>query len=330
MTELSKKWLITTPDYPPQLGGLSTYTLCVEEALKICKIPYDVKVWRSPQEARAIDDKGYKKVLNINYVGGYLGQWQSTKNINFIHGSEILFYSPNIFKRILKRLMKDSILDYFRTSQRNIFISRFTMEKLESLGLNINYSRDQVFHNCIDTTGHKFIKNDIESEIKFVCIVRDVPHKNLDGVVDLLEELSQKLDKKIVLYTNSERLNSSKIEIVAKDKLSDEQRDEYYRGAHFNLLLSKDHSHRGFYEGFGLTCLEAGMYGVPSIVAATGGLPENVHHMDNGLVVGDNFIEDFKTFISEYSRKREFTYEHTIESHSIEAFARLFKTLEME
>lgn len=328
MTKQSDKWLITTPDYPPQLGGLSTYTLCVEAALKLCGIDYDVAVWKTPQEARMIDGSQYNRVLNINYVGGFLGKWSSEKNINFVHGSEILFYSPNPIKRFVKRMMKNRILDYFNLSYKNVFISSFTMEKLESFGLNIKYNRDQVFHNCIDISGHEFIDNDIVDEIKFVSIVRDVPHKNLDGVVRLLEDLSDNIGKKIVLYTNSERLNSSKITVHAKENLSNEERDQYYKESHFNVLLSKDHSEKGFYEGFGLTCLEAGKYGVPSIVASSGGLPENVHHMDNGVVVSSNFFKDFKEFISEYRNKRQYTYEHTINSHSIEAFAKLFVSLE--
>ena len=331
MTKLTtKKWLITTPDYPPRLGGLSTYTLALEKALEVNQQEFDVVVWNDPREMSKVDASSYERVLNIHYMGGFFGRWNTQKNTNFIHGSEILFYSPNIIKKIIKKILRPKMISYFQNSHENIFISEFTMNKLNSFGLNVDYSRDSVFHNCIDTNGAELIDNNIISEILFVCIVRDVPHKNLDGVVKLLEDIAaHNPTLKIKLLTNSSRITSNRITIEAKSELSDSQREEFYRRAHFNILLSKDDSDKGFYEGFGLTCLEAGKYGVPSIVSNTGGLPENVHHLYNGVVFNpkftDEFHDDFKKALGNYSKMRDNTFKHTLSSHSIDMFSKLFR-----
>jgi len=328
MTSSIKKWLITTPDYPPRLGGLSTYTLCVERALTRLGINFETSVWNSPKEIREINADGFEKVINIHFMAGHFGKWDRSKNINIIHGSEILFFSPNPIKRIVKKLLKNNIIEYFSNSMQNVFISEFTQNKLESFGLKSSITRDMVFHNCIDIEGHEYIRTSIDDEIRFVSIVRDVPHKNIDGVVEILELISRNIDKKVTLFTNCTRVKSNLINIVSQDSLSDTKRDEFYRESHFNVLLSKDHSHKGFYEGFGLTCLEAGKYGVPSIVADTGGLPENVHHMKNGIVASTNLVEDFNKFLQEYELRREWTYRHTIDSHCLETFSKLFVNLE--
>lgn len=322
----SKKVLLTTPDYPPRLGGLSTYTLCVESVLKEAGIEYDLLVWNHPRDLKrsAVD---YDIVLNIHYMGGYFGQWDSRKNINFIHGSEILFYSPNPLKRMIKKMMKKNMLNYFHESFQNIFISEFTLEKLSSLGLKTDYGRDIVFHNCIETNEVGFIDKDIQNEIIFSCIVRDVPHKNLDGVVSLLESAAKRTEKKIVLKTNSARVQSEIITIIPLENLSDSDRENVYKVSHFNILLSLDHSHRGFYEGFGLTCLESGKYGVPSIVSNTGGLPENVHHKLNGIVVSDNFLEDLDYALKNYQSMRRWTFDHTHKSHSLNSFGRILNLM---
>ncbi len=317
---MSFKVLVTTPDYLPRKGGLTTYTIDLVEALREANYDVDIYHWKKISDLKLIKHQRYEKIININYTAGYLGDWDRSKNINIIHGSEILFHSNNLLKKIYKKIFKRRIITFFEKSQRNIFISEFTRNKLVDAGFKIDYFRDIIFHNCINTNNGEFVNNDIGDLLKVCCVVRDTPHKNIHGAISLLEELSEYLNLKVQLSLNSERYSSSIITIKKNHDLSDVSREELYRESHFNILLSLDHSSSGYYEGFGLTCLEAGKYGVPSIVSRFGGLPENVHDGLNGIVFDDrqgvdDFCERIKILIGDYSNTRKNTYEHTINSH---------------
>ncbi len=321
-----KKVLVTTSDYLPQLGGLTTYTVNLLSSLDEYEV--DLFHWKSIYEIKNYClQKEYSYVFNVHFLAAHYGNWNKELNVNFIHGSEILFYSPSIIKRVYKRMFKKKFLSSLEQSYRNIFISKFTKEKLVSLGFNCDYSRDMILHNCINTKESKYIPLKIEDEICFTMIVRDVPHKNIDGALDMLEKLSdylkeKNIDKKIRFVVNAKRVTSTKITIDNFDSISDEKREELYQNSHFNILLSLDHSHRGFYEGFGLTCLEAGKYGTPSIVSAFGGLPENVHNFQNGIIYSEKFLTEFIKVIQDYDQMRKWTYDHTVKSHSLKTFSK--------
>lgn len=322
-----KRILITTPDFPPKLGGLSTYTVDLEKILKKINPNIDILVWTKYSEIKIEDHEMYDYIFNVNFLAGYIGNWPKSKNINIFHGSEILFYSKNIFKRIYKKIFRYKIIQYFEASKKNIFISDFTLQKLKGLGFKVNYSRDFIMHNCIDIDGSKQFKKSIELQgrIKFCCIARDVPHKNLAGVVALLELLASKYSSyQFELTLNSHSYTSSQIHINCTGNISNERREEIYKQSHFNVLLSLDHSECGYFEGFGLTCLEAAKYATPSIVSKYGGLPENVHHGLNGIVFDENkvldFFEAFSDAIENYPQLQERCHEHLLSSHTLEAY----------
>ncbi len=320
---LPHKVLITTSDYLPKFGGLTTYALNLESVLREIYSDVELFHWKSIKELKAYEEnEKYDLIFNVHMMASYFGNWDKKKNINFIHGSEVLFYSPNFLKRLYKRIFQRNILQSLESSRANIFISEFTMKKTQSFGLDLDYSRDYVVHNCIDTVQSEYCFKSIRDEISFTFFSRNVPHKNPSGVGDLLKNLSKKYhDKEIVLHTNVKGIVSDVFITKYYDKLSNEKREELYKISHFNLLLSLDHSHRGFFEGFGLTCLEAGKYGVPSIVNSTGGLPENVHHKRNGYVLEGNDLFDFN-LCENYKELCEFTHAHTLASHDLSYFKR--------
>lgn len=334
---LKDRILITTPDFPPKLGGLSTYTVDLERILKKLCSAVDILVWSKYSDIKIDNHEDYTYIFNVNYLAGYIGNWPRSKNVNIIHGSEIMFYSNNIFKRIYKKLFKYKILKYYTQSNKNIFISNFTLRKLNELGLVIDYSRDFIMHNCINTDGHHFVQKNIEvsGKIRFCCIARDVPHKNLAGVVALTEMLASKYSNyKFELVLNSHSYTSAIVDIHCTGNISDEKREEIYKCSHFNVLLSLDHSSIGYFEGFGLTCLEAAKYATPSIVSKYGGLPENVHHAFNGLVFDEGnvleFIEAFSWAIDKYDDLQKSCYNHLLESHTLEVYQDFIKGVILE
>lgn len=314
--------LLTTPDYPPKLGGLSTFTLGIEKSLNHLGIAYDLLHWQSIGELKKASlKKKYDVGLHIHFMGSHYLNRYCREHINFFHGSEILFTSPHPLKRLYKSLSKWFFLRRLEKARYNIAISEFTLKKIESLGLKIDYSRDLIFHNCLDFKGQKelILKSLEDSTWNFVCVARDVPHKNLEGAYRLCLEAAKATGKDIIFYSPKEFPHHPMVKSIAIADMSDEKRDDLYKRAHFNLLLSLDHSKRGFYEGFGLTVLEAGRFATPSIVSPYGGLPEACHHNQTGWVIPlkeKNYHQFFK-FIDndQYQRIATQCYQHTIQSH---------------
>tara|TARA_R110002072_G_scaffold276051_2_gene437706 strand:+ start:48148 stop:49185 length:1038 start_codon:yes stop_codon:yes gene_type:complete len=325
--------IITTPDYPPKLGGLATFSANINSSLKDIGITPDIFVWKSLTEFKELNSlRNYDFAFHVHYLAGQAAPQVAKNNINFVHGSEILFYSPNPIKNLIKKLLKNKTFGYFKNSYLNIFISNITREKFIGLGYQSDCARDIIFHNCIDIKGSSFQAPDILNcdELVFTCIARDVPHKNLDGAVQFIDALSKQIDKKITLNITALNRwsNKTNININSIKDVTDDQREEILKNSHFNLLLSLDHSKAGFYEGFGLTILEAGKYGVPSIVSPFGGLVESVHDNETGWVLdSDLLLHDFQSVLSSYNRISRNVYEHTISSHSLSRYNEFFKKL---
>lgn len=231
-------------------------------------------------------------------------------------------------------MLKKQALEYMENGLVNLFISTFTMDKLKNLGLKTIQNRDILFHNCINLELSQFVNLSIEEDLVFTCIARDVPHKNLKLCVQLVELINSQTQKKCKLFMTSEKYTSKNIEIHPVKNISDSEREGLYRKSHFNLLLSSDCSQKGYFEGFGLTCLEAGKYGTPSIVLNEAGLTDNIHDLVNGVKIENidlNFEVANKVLPlldeSTYLGLREKTFDHTTNSHGIKQYGRLFKCL---
>ncbi len=329
--------LLTTSDYFPQLGGLSTFTANLEKVFKELNLDYEVFHWKKFSDIKKISNKDltkYSLIVNVHSHVGLNSLFQHNKVVNFIHGSEALFTSPNIIKKIIKKFyFKKKYFSFLEGSFFNVFISEATLKKTMTSGLTPDYSRDLVIHNGIEIKNvHSVIKK-LDSKIVFTCIARNVPHKNISGAIRFCEIYSNLTKKKVqIILPSGVEASSSQVEIVNLKNSTDEIRNAAFLKAHFNLLLSLDHSHQGFYEGFGLTTLEAAQFSVPSVVLNTGGLPEAVHHKKTGWVlskINEDEVGQFLNFFDEVNYKKICfeAYRHTKQSHSLESYKLFFKMI---
>lgn len=331
-----RKILLTTPDYIPKMGGLTSHTLNVEKVLRELNLPYEVFHWRNYSEVVNFSKEKLKEfdyVLNIHSGFHRYMPKVDVRVINFVNGSEVLSYSPNVFKRLAKSLLQKRNLRKIQTAQYNIFISNFTFEKTKSLGFRENFSRDLIFHMAIDVAGHSLQKKNWKDPLKFICVARDVPHKNFSGAILFCETVSEVLRRPVELVTvTNKKFESQKIKITSYLNPDNTLRDRLLAEAHLNLLFSLDHSKTGNFEGFGQIVQEAGCLGTPSVVLATGGLPESVHHDKTGWVLPSLNPEVIKDWCAEmsdvaYEKVSEQCYLHTLQSHGLDQWARLFKVL---
>ena len=210
--QLDNKVLLCTPDYPPKLGGLSTFSVNLEKVLSDLGIGMDLLVWESHQELKDFtqrDTLHYDWIIHIHGLSYQVlsrsDQFSNerSKHINFFHGSEILFKGRNFLYTLIKNLLKKSALRQFEKAHSNISISEFTLNKLSQLGYHVSYDRDFVIHNGIELNSNsKFIPKNIEDDtLHFICMARSVPHKNPEGAKDLMESCAKTTFKKVKLYS---------------------------------------------------------------------------------------------------------------------------------
>jgi glycosyltransferase involved in cell wall biosynthesis len=331
------KILLTTPDYPPKMGGLSTFTVNIEKVLESLGLAYDLFVWKDISELKKKSQnwKSYQWQLNVHFMASHFLPVIAEKQINFIHGSEILFTSPHLIKRFIKRVFKPFFLHTLEKANWNIFVSEFSQNKLFDQGFSPDYSRDLVFHNCIDLglSSFKQVSLANSGRIKLIAVTRDVPHKNMVGHFKFAQELAKTSGHVVELYVTTSQLSSKgSVEVINIDKIGEAEKEKLFQKAHFNLLFSLDHSSKGFFEGFGLTILEAGKWGLPSIVFNQGGTREAVHDHYSGYVFEKTSTTQVAKWWQEldeerYQSLRQNCFTHTHQSHGLTHYETLFKSL---
>jgi glycosyltransferase involved in cell wall biosynthesis len=244
--------LITTPDYFPKLGGLTTFTDNLMRTLQSLGHKTTLMVWEQVSEVKDYNiPEEITLILNVHFMGGcFLDNSRNIPYVNFCHGSEILLKSPNPIKTLIKRFMRARFIEYFESAKHNVFVSQFTLDKFLDVGVKYDMNREIVIHNCINTGDKLSIQKKTlsDGEIRIVCIARDVPHKNLDGAIRFVQLLSKCSDRRVKLFiTRDFSQDDSNVQIVSVKGIDNISLDKLYQDAHFNLLLSKDHSHKGFY-----------------------------------------------------------------------------------
>jgi len=312
--------LITTPDYPPhKVGGISTFVINLEKVIKRLPCTYEVFVWNKPSDVREIDLSQYDLVINAHFH--CLLFLNHSNMLTFVHGGELLSYSKNPIKRLLKWLGHKKILDSMKRSRHNIFISEFTFNLYRSLGAEADYCRDIVFHNCIDTELAEFVEKSFDNEITICSFVRDVPHKNVSGILKTFHAIKNRHPHKVSLYITADLAGENIFNISNCDN---DKREEVLKTSHLNLLMSLDHTHIGNVEGFGLTVLESGKYGVPTIGLSSGGLVESIHHNKTG-VLADQSKDLYQDLKDNFSKLSKNVYNHTTHSHSLDQLENLLR-----
>ena len=192
-----------------------------------------------------------------------------------------------------------------------------------------------IFNDEIDTSKNCFVVKNLDTQdtINFVCIARDVKHKNIAGSVAFCEIAQNILNKKIQLtLPRDAHYSSDKIKILNLATQSEEEKNQAYCDAHFNLLLSTQEIANGFVEGFGLTVLESALYGTPSIVMRSGGLIESVHENETGWIINQINTDEIKKVFSkknldDYQSVTKKCFDHTINSHQLLEWGRIFDSL---
>lgn len=325
-----KRILIIAFDFPPQIGGVSTYSKEIAqsffdqgyEVLVLTKdrgphdsYPFQVVTIPLPNSGLlsvakmtlAIRQwvKQFKPTFIFNSLwlpdatSTYLALKSLNSNIPYsivLHGMEIL---PHSLKGKLRSQLVFFKKEVFKKAKFCICISEFTKRIAQEQNLVSNKNLI-VINNGVNP---KIFQDEHNSKHKFpqlLTVARLMPHKGIDQaimslppVVKLFPTLTYKI---IGSGPDKERLQS----LTKKLKLEHhveflgtvpmESLSQHYSEADLFLLLSRQINHQ--VEGFGLVILEAALAKTPSLGGKSGGIPDAINDGTTGWLVDSEQTSD--------------------------------------
>ena len=250
---------------------------------------------------------------NINSI--FCDSWKSAENLIknkviknekifcLAHGNDILV-NKNIIKR--KRIRKTfSEINYV------IANSYFTKKKITDLG--IKSSKVGVIYPGIERIyfDSKKSKNTFKKYKNFkpilLTIARLEKRKNHLKIIYAIKELIK--DFKNLLYLiagdGPEIKNISKLihklnlkkNVKILGKVDDREKDFLFKISNLHVMPTIQDKKSMSIEGFGMSYIEAGIYGLPSISSGLGGTKESVIHGKTGIICNPNNISSIENSI---------------------------------
>lgn len=307
--------LFITRNYPPTLGGLEKYSFDLYTNLKTV-LP-DVSLIANRNHLKSLPWFFVRTLIyllfkarhftNIHLADGslsilipYIKLTAPKANISIsIHGLDIT-YKNYLYQLIIPRLI--------RLANAIVCVSNNTMQECCKRG--VPQEKCRVITNGIDFHDSNFEKINL-SEVEKLLPVRLSGKRILfsigrlvkrKGIVWFIEHVMTKLDKQsIYVIAGSGRERQSIIDAVESCNLanqvfllgnvSEEQKIILFRSADFfimpNIRVEND------IEGFGLTVLEAGKYGVTVLASAIEGLLDSVLHNKTGYLIEEQNEDEF-------------------------------------
>lgn len=292
------KILLVTYEYPPDNGGVASYLgglfgALPKEDVKILKLELPTGrfgwIWQLPKfwlASRGADVVVVSHVLPLGTAAQFLGKPYAV----IVHGLDMRSAAAQPRKKKLAGRV-------LRGAKLVIANSRATAQELAAFGLYPESAL--VLTPCPDFTleeegkldegGRKY---DLEGRKAVLSVGRFVPRKGFDRLIRLLPELRKSCGDVVLVLAGAgaeeARLRSeatlSGVDpyvrfVIAPDR---QALATLYRSADLFALAVR--SSKDDIEGFGIVCLEAALFGLPSVGTRTGGVPEAIEDGRTGLL----------------------------------------------
>ena len=319
----SDKILLITGDFPPVIGGISTffYELCKksQNIIVLTKKNNDEaeKPFDSSQEFKILRIKTFNKGLQpfifainafrivkkekidklicgqflIPGLAGYLIR-KSLKKPYYVHTYGPEFREHRLYTPLLKLILNNAA--------KVISISNFAKGRL--LEKNMQHSKIEVLTPGVDIhrfnphlNAEKIIQkhNLYDKKVLLTASRLDV-NKGIDKMINLMPEILREYPNVVYIivgkgpeerYLKKLALKSSKENIIFVGEVSDETLPLYYASCDVFILPTREVPSKGYVEGFGIVFLEASACGKPIVAGRAGGSSEAVTDKNTGFVV---------------------------------------------
>ena len=304
--------LLITNDWLPKKGGITTYLTKVSENLNSNLIIYgpnwadDENLIKSKEKFIFNPNKVFKEVQEIVIEKQIDLILHGSSNPNFLfvnkltnlelpnqprhikipqymicHGAEfnILNYIP-LIRTILKRNLNNL--------NKVFTVSEFSRKKL------IDITSTEVINIGAGAEIEEFERDyKIEGALTVGVVSRFVSRKKINWLIDAAHEINQEgYEIKLNILGFGKQENYLKklagitsAEVTFFDDLEEEENSNFYKSIDIFAMPSTSKYFGIEYEGLGLVYLEAGSYGMPVIVGASGGSVETILPGRSGFVV---------------------------------------------
>lgn len=172
-----------------------------------------------------------------------------------------------------------------------IAITKFTKEEIVRYYPEVKSKISVIYNGFNDFSDEKINLDKVSSKIiningKFILSVNTItPRKNIGGIIEAFNDIKEKTSANLVIAGKAGWKSEEILSLIDKydlknrvyvvGKINDDELKYLYKNAALYVYIS-------FYEGFGLSPLEAMSFGVPTIVSNVTSIPE---------VVGDRAIK---------------------------------------
>jgi phosphatidylinositol alpha-1,6-mannosyltransferase len=319
----SNKALLITGDFPPIIGGISTffYELCKKSQNIIvltkknrneAEKPFDSAQEFKIQRIRTFHQSLQPFIFAINafrivkkekidklicgqfLIPGFAGYLirKLLKKPYYVHTYGPEFREHRFYTPLLKLILNNAA--------KVISISQFAKGRL--IEKNIPHSKIEVLTPGVDIrrfnphlNAEKIIQehNLYDKKILLTASRLDV-NKGIDKMIILMPEILRKYPNVVYIivgkgpeegYLKKLALKSSKENIIFAGEVSDETLPLYYASCDVFVLPTREVPSKGYVEGFGIVFLEASACGKPIVAGRAGGSAEAVADKTTGFVV---------------------------------------------
>ena len=265
-----------------------------------------IKYFRKRNKARELE-----KIINLKEVKAIIcDSWKSlevpvqkfkNKRLPFIclvHGNEIIIKNNRHHKRIL---------NCFKNVNKVVCNSEFT----KNLFKKINFENKNI---KVIYPGVSNFKNIIEEEVELIdgrptllTLARLEKRKGHEYILKAISNLKNQYPKirYIIAGEGEERplleklvksLNISK-NVIFIGSINDDQKKYILNKTDLMIMPTLDETKKLSIEGFGISYIEAALFGIPSIASNVGGAQEAVLHNETGIII--NNLDKLETAISD-------------------------------
>ena len=286
--------------------------------------------------------KELEKIISLNKIKVIISDsWKSLEypiyKINktiptmcLVHGNEIIVKNNNHKKRIE---------DVFLITDKIICNSNFTKKIL--IELNSQFKNCEVIYPGVSSFS-KIKEEKIEINLGHPTLLTLARLEKRKGHVEILKSIAQLKYSfpnltYIVAGEGSEKFNLIKLSKKLKiekhvrfiGSINENQKKYIFNKTDLMVMPTIDETHNNSIEGFGISYIEAALFGIPSIASNVGGTAEAVIHNKTGIVLDnlENLSNVIENLIKDQNKRRmlgknakyraqsELDWEHKIETY---------------
>ena len=345
----SKNIVISTQCFPPVIGGIENLMKGLSDNLYKNKFnlflfadsknPLEEEKYDKSQKYQIMRYKGIKIIRkrkksldinkfikfkkNINFI--ICDTWKSAENLLktevvknikifcLAHGNDVLTKRSLIRRRRLKKV--------FSNINCIIANSYFTKKKITDLG--INSKKIKVIYPGIDNISlsnkNKYFNQFRKSTPILITIARLEKRKNHKKIIYAVNDLIKKYKNLIYIIAGDgpEKNNLSKTikklnlrnNIKLLGRVNEIDKTSLYKLSDLHVMPTINDKMTSSIEGFGISYIEAGIYGVPSISSGIGGSNESVINNKTGIICNPNSVISIKNSIKKILDNKK-SYKH--------------------